>query len=81
MSQFNYDVKVFSFRDENKLWDTIMFILKENIETETINAINVNTDGEKRVHACGRADALRDLHSALLSEREKALEMSKSEII
>lgn len=81
MSQFNYDVKVFGFRDENKLWDTIMFILKENIETETVNAINVNTDGERRIHSCGRADALRDLHSALLAEREKALEMSKAEII
>lgn len=81
MSQFNYDVKVFGFKDENKLWDTILFILKENIETETVNAINVNTEGEKRVHACGRVDSLRDIHSLLISQREIALEMSKSEII
>lgn len=80
MSKFNYNFKVFGFK-ENEVWDHIMFIAKENLEVEIASAINPNVQGESRVHACGRAQMLTDFISTLENERIKALEALKSEVI
>jgi hypothetical protein len=81
MNENEYNINVFGFSDKNELWDAIMLILEHNAELETSNAISGNVNNEKRIHLCGRAEATRDIINLLKSEREKALEYKKSEII
>jgi NAD(P)H-flavin reductase len=80
MSKFNFDIKTFGF-EKDEVWEHIMFILEENSETEVLNAISVNVSDEKRAHACGRAEMLKDLIRTLNEQRSYALELKKSEII
>ena len=80
MSEFKYDQGTLGF-DKNQVWDTVIFILKQNIETETADALHVNTEGEARIHACGRASALTDVLNVLISERQEALRKREREII
>jgi hypothetical protein len=80
MAKFDFNIKVFAFKDD-ELWNHIMFILDENIETEGDSAIGVNLTGELRVHACGRTEALKDLKRTLNEQRNTALELTKDEVI
>jgi len=80
MSEFKYDQATLGF-DKNEVWDTIIFILKQNIDTETADALHVNTVGEARIHACGRASALTDVLNVLVAERQEALRKRERQII
>lgn len=80
MSDFQYDQNVFAF-EKSELWDTVVFILKQNIDTETADALSPLTTGESRIHACGRANALTDILSILESERKEALHKKRIDII
>lgn len=81
MNENDYDINVFGFENKNELWDTIMLILEHNAELETTNAVSGNVNSEKRIHLCGRSEATRDIITLLKSERERALELKKSEFI
>ena len=76
-----YDIGIFGFTEKNEMWDTIMLILKHNAEIEMANAVSGNVDSEKRIHICGRAEATRDIINLLESERQRALELKKSDFI
>jgi hypothetical protein len=80
MSEFNYNQAVLGF-ENSEIWDTVIYILKQNIDTETADALNVNTTGEARIHACGRANALTDILILLQDERHNALQSRKNEIM
>lgn len=80
MADFTYRRNVFAFH-ENEVFDHIVFILEQNIEAEVNNALRHSNSGESRVHACGRAEALKDILSAILDERKQALEEAKDTII
>lgn len=80
MGNFNYNRAVFAF-NESELWDNIIYILEQNAEAEVNNAIRMSTNGESRIHACGRAEALKDILSAIIDERKQALEEAKRDII
>ncbi len=77
---FKYDNNVFAFTEENRLWDTILFIIKENIDAETSVAISHTSTGESRIHSCGRAESMKDLYEALVVERQNALERIRPEV-
>ena len=80
MADFNYRRNVFAFH-ENEIFDHVVFILEQNIEAEVNNALRHSNIGEGRIHACGRAEALKDILSAILDERKQALEEAKDTII
>jgi len=80
MADFNYRRNVFAFH-QNEIWDHIVFILEQNIEAEVNNALRHSNSGESRIHACGRAEALKDILSALIDERKQALDEAKNAII
>ena len=77
---FKYDNNVFAFTGENALWETVLFIIKENIDAETAVAISHTTTGESRIHSCGRAEAIKDLYEALVAERQAALERMRPDV-
>ena len=52
------------------LWDSIMIILDENINIEQDIAISSEIELEKRIHQCGRAEALKSIKSLLIEERK-----------
>jgi len=81
MNEEDYDINVFAFTDKNELWDAIMLILERNAELEVANAISGDVTGEKRIHACGRAEISKDLVVWFKTERQRALELKKSEFI
>lgn len=74
----NYDKAVFSFTDgvPKQLWTSIIMILDQNIKVETELALSPETQGEKRVHQCGRANSLRELKDMLVAERKAALDQA-----
>jgi hypothetical protein len=78
--EFNYNRNVFAFQD-SELWNHIVFILEQNIDAEVNNALRGTNSGEGRIHACGRAEAMKDLLSALLDERKHALDDAKGDFI
>lgn len=66
-------VEGFAFQGESQTWNAIMAVLGEAIEDELATAISRETLGEERIHAAGRAEALRDLKSQLEQLRHVAL--------
>lgn len=74
----NYDKAVFSFTDgvPKQLWTSIIMILDQNIKVETDLALTTETQGEKRIHQCGRANSLIELKEMLVAERKAALDQA-----
>ena len=64
--------KVLSF-EKNEVFDAILAYLDASISAEVDRAVSYSIEGEKRVHACGRAEAIKDFKDLLLSEQEEAL--------
>jgi hypothetical protein len=48
--------------------------LDVSAEAEVDRAISYNIEGEKRVHACGRAESLKDFKDLLLTLQKEARE-------
>jgi hypothetical protein len=65
--------RVLSF-ETNEVFDAVFAYLDASIEAEVDRAISYSIEGEKRIHACGRADALKDFKELLLSEQKEARE-------
>lgn len=62
----------------SELWDSTMNELDAFIESETLLALDVNTLGELRVHAAGRASALVDFKNHLKWLRSQATTQDSS---
>ena len=60
--------------DTNEVFDAVLAYLNGSIDAEVDRAISYSIEGEKRVHACGRAEALKDFRDLLLSEQKEAKE-------
>ena len=60
--------------DTNEVFDAVMAYLDGSIEAEVDRAISYSIEGEKRVHACGRAEALKDFKDLLLQQQQEAKE-------
>lgn len=65
--------RVLSF-ESNEVFDAVMAYLSLSIEAEVDRAISYATEGEKRIHACGRAEALKDFKDLLLIQQQEARE-------
>ena len=74
MRDTDYNLSVFAFTQKNDLWEHIQYLIDINIEAETNLAISTELSGEQRVHACGRAESLRQFKNLLNEERKKALD-------
>lgn len=59
--------------EKNEVFDAILAYLDASIAAEVDRAISYSIEGEKRVHACGRAEAVKDFKDLLLSEQAEAL--------
>lgn len=66
-------IEGFGFQGGNRTWDAILAVLDEAIEDELATVVSRETLGEERIHAAGRAEALRDLKMSLHQLREMAL--------
>lgn len=64
--------KVLGF-EKNEVFDAVLAYLDASIAAEVDRAISYGIEGEKRVHACGRAEAIKDFKDLLLSEQAEAL--------
>ena len=58
--------------EKNEVFDAVLAYMDSAIAAEVDRAISYSIEGEKRVHACGRAEALRDFRDLLLSEQAEA---------
>lgn len=65
--------RVLSF-DKNEVFDAVLAYLSLSVEAEVDRAISYATEGEKRIHACGRAEALKDFKDLLLIQQQEARE-------
>ncbi len=65
--------RVLSF-DSNEVFDAVLAFLNASVEAEVDRAISYSTEGEKRIHACGRAESLKDFKDLLLLQQQEARE-------
>lgn len=63
--------RVLSF-ETNEVFDAVLAYLSASIDAEVDRAISYSIEGEKRVHACGRAEALKDFKDLLLTQQQEA---------
>jgi len=63
--------RILSF-EQNEVFDAVMAFLDASVEAEVDRAISYTTEGEKRIHACGRAESLKDFKDLLLSQQQEA---------
>lgn len=63
--------RILSF-EENEVFDAVLAYLDASIEAEVDRAISYTTEGEKRIHACGRAESLKDFKDLILSQHKEA---------
>lgn len=63
--------RVLSF-ETNEVFDAVVAYLNASIEAEVDRAIAYSTEGEKRIHACGRAEALKDFKDLIVSQQQEA---------
>lgn len=63
--------RVLSF-ETNEVFEAVMAYLSLSIEAEVDRAIAYSTEGEKRIHACGRAESLKDFKELLLVQQQEA---------
>ena len=68
------DHKIALAFDTNEVFEAVLAYLSGSIDAEVDRAISYSIEGEKRVHACGRAEALKDFKDLLLAEQQEAKE-------
>lgn len=59
--------------EKNEVFDAVIAYLDASISAEVDRAVSYSIEGEKRVHACGRAEAMKDFKDLILSEQAEAL--------
>jgi hypothetical protein len=69
----NEHKRVLSF-ETNEVFDAVLAFLEASVEAEVDRAISYSTEGEKRIHACGRAEALKDFKELILVQQQEARE-------
>ena len=60
--------------ESNEVFDAVIAFLDVSAEAEVDRAISYSIEGEKRVHACGRAESLKDFKDLLLTLQKEARE-------
>lgn len=65
--------RVLSF-ETNEVFDAVLAFLTASVDAEVDRAISYATEGEKRIHACGRAEALKDFKELILVQQQEARE-------
>ena len=58
--------------ETNEVFEAVLVFIDTSIEAEVDRAIAYSTEGEKRVHACGRAESLKDFKFLLLEQQKEA---------
>lgn len=74
MKDTDYNINVFGFTQKNELWEHIQYLIDINIEAEINLAVSTEVSGEQRIHACGRAESLKQFKNLLNEERKKAID-------
>lgn len=64
--------RVLSF-EKNEIFDAVLNYLSNSIEAEVDRAVSYSIDEQKRAHACGRAESLKDFKDLILAEQKQAL--------
>jgi len=73
IKSLNEHKRILTF-ETNEVFDAVMAFLDASVEAEVERAISYNTEGERRIHACGRAEALKDFKDLLLIQKQEAKE-------
>jgi hypothetical protein len=60
--------------ESNEVFEAVLAFLDASVDAEVDRAISFSIEGEKRVHACGRAEALKDFKDLLLVQNQEAKE-------
>jgi hypothetical protein len=60
--------------ESNEVFEAVLAFLDASVDAEVDRAISYSIEGEKRVHACGRAEALKDFKDLLLVQHQEAKE-------
>jgi hypothetical protein len=60
--------------ETNEVFEAVLAFLDASVDAEVDRAISFSIEGEKRVHACGRAEALKDFKDLLLVQNQEAKE-------
>jgi hypothetical protein len=60
--------------ETNEVFDAVIAFLETSVEAEVDRAISYSIEGEKRIHACGRAESLKDFKDLLLTLQKEARE-------
>jgi hypothetical protein len=60
--------------ETNEVFDAVIAFLETSAEAEVDRAISYSIEGEKRIHACGRAESLKDFKDLLLTLQKEARE-------
>lgn len=63
--------RILSF-ETNEVFDAVLAFLTVSIDAEVDRAISYSTEGEKRIHGCGRAESLKDFKELLLIQQQEA---------
>lgn len=63
--------RVLSF-DKNEVFDAVLAFLEASAEAEVDRAVSFSINEDKRAHACGRAESLKDFKDLLLSMQAEA---------
>jgi hypothetical protein len=58
--------------EKNEIFDSVLAFLDASIEAEVDRAISYSTEGEKRIHACGRAESLKDFKDLIQAQQDEA---------
>lgn len=60
--------------ESNEVFEAVLAFLDASVDAEVDRAISYSIEGEKRIHACGRAEALKDFKDLLLVQQQEAKE-------
>lgn len=60
--------------ETNEVFDAVIAFLETSAEAEVDRAISYSIEGEKRIHACGRAESLKDFKDLLITLQKEARE-------
>jgi hypothetical protein len=74
MSKTLKDHKTALSFESNEVFEAVLAFLDASVDAEVDRAISFSIEGEKRVHACGRAEALKDFKDLLLVQNQEAKE-------
>jgi hypothetical protein len=76
MKESDFRVSVFGFKDNNELWEHILFVVDENIKTTVGVVSDPNCKGEDRIHTAGGLNALLLLKDTLDRLRKEGMDLT-----